>query len=91
MAFARVQGTRIVILHSRRNGAAVRQEKLHEFSEFTAAWETVESDRNWNLLCKSLALTLGSQRLDRDRRAVSHDMRDFLGRKPATLCGKTVY
>ncbi len=67
MAFARAQGSRIVILQSRRSGTAVRQEKLHEFRDFASAWESVESDRRWKLLCESIALALGSRRLDRDR------------------------
>ena len=81
MAFARLQGSKIVVLHSRRTGSTVRQQKIHEFRSLEAAREVVQSDRAWALLCDSFQLALRDTRLDRD--ALRSSIRQALDRIPA--------
>jgi len=54
MAFSRIQGNKITILHSSRIDGQVKQIKLHTFNKFSDAQELVDSDFNWNLLCETL-------------------------------------
>ena len=56
MAFIRVQGNKIQILHSKRQGAKVTQVKLHVFEMVTDAVQTVENDKIWSAFCNSLEI-----------------------------------
>ena len=58
MAFIRLQGSKILILHNRREGRKVHQEKLHVFESVADAADCAASDERWKRLCDSLALRL---------------------------------
>jgi tetratricopeptide (TPR) repeat protein len=61
MAFARLLGRKIEILHSHREGRRVGQMKLYEFDNAAEARAVGESPERWNLLCASLVASLGKQ------------------------------
>jgi len=68
VAFPRIQGKRIVILHSRRESGQVKQLRLHVFATFADAEEAVESDKKWGWLCDSMKANLsGKSSFNRQR------------------------
>jgi len=58
MAYPLVQGKKILIFHSTRNGKQVKQERLYAFDTFTDAKETINSKTKWSLFCASLQMHL---------------------------------
>jgi tetratricopeptide (TPR) repeat protein len=68
MAFPRIQGNKILILHSIRKGKQIKQEKLHVFDSFADAGEVVNSDSKWSLFCDSLRMPLKGRRSINDRK-----------------------
>ncbi len=65
MAFVRIQGQKIVIMHSKREGKRVRQEKLHTFKNYAEAAEAIASDFRWNSLCDAIELAKKGNPLNR--------------------------
>jgi tetratricopeptide (TPR) repeat protein len=66
MPFPRAQGKKILILHNRREGQKVRQERLHVFDGYADAEETLRSADSWAVLCDSIEANLGdSSQVDR--------------------------
>ena len=59
MPFPRAQGKKILILHNRREGRKVRQERLHVFDTYADAEETLRSADRWAVLCDSIEANLG--------------------------------
>jgi len=55
MAYSRIQGKKLIILHSKRIDGKVKQEKLFTFETFNDAAETVNADNKWALFCETLS------------------------------------
>ncbi len=59
MAFARLQGNTIRILHSRRQGKKVRHQEIYCFGTCDFAWKTVQSNVRWKAAAMAMLLELG--------------------------------
>jgi tetratricopeptide (TPR) repeat protein len=59
MPFSRIQGNKLLILHSSRIDGKVKQIRLHSFDTFADAKETVDSNIKWDLLCETLKIQFG--------------------------------
>lgn len=56
MAFARLQGKKILILASQRKNGRVVQKKIYTFDTLAEAAQTVGSDIKWKLFCDTLEM-----------------------------------
>lgn len=73
MAFFRVQGNKILILHSQRKEKTIKQINLHVFNSFSEAQEIVQSEKKWNLLCDSLRMSFPFKfKIQKDK--LKHDL-----------------
>ena len=55
MAFSRIQGKKLFILHSFRSEGKVMQKKLYTFETLSDANEIVHSETKWKLFCDTLS------------------------------------
>ncbi|MCP4764098.1 MAG: hypothetical protein GY870_20160 [archaeon] len=60
MAFARIQGKKILILNSERKDGRIIQKKIHTFDTFSDAKQTVDTDVKWDLFCDTLQMQFDS-------------------------------
>jgi len=66
MAYSRIQGKKLIILHSRRSDRKIKQEKLYTFESLSDAADIVNSDTKWVLFCDTLSQQY-KIKLDRDK------------------------
>ena len=55
MAYSRIQGKKLIILHSRRSDGKIKQEKLFTFETFSDAAEIIDSESKWASFCDTLS------------------------------------
>jgi len=85
MAYSRIQGKKLLILHSRRIDGKIKQEKLYTFESLKDASEMLDSESRWNLFCETLSqqfkIKIDSDKLKKGTRkkieAINFDDTDY--------------
>jgi len=78
MAFPRLQGDSIVILHNRRVNKSIKQERLHVFQTFSAARQAVDDENQWRMFCDSLDMKLDGIAKKVNRSELKRKLKDLL-------------
>lgn len=78
MAFVRVQGKQIKIMHTRRVEGKVRQERLHIFSSPLDAVAAIGAEKRWKLLCDSIEANFGITLTKVNRKGLKDKIQDVL-------------
>jgi tetratricopeptide (TPR) repeat protein len=82
MAFVRVQGKQIRIMHTRRVGSSVRQERLHLFANPAEAAQVAASTERWKLFCDSLESSFSIELTPESRQQLKEKLEEAISGFP---------